>query len=227
MLFNFYPFSDFNLVDDDKIYKLNFNLKRIPNTKNIALIAGNIAPNNSEIFWKFIDHISRIFDYAIFVPSSLEFYNSSYIETIDNLTYNFSTNYPNVFLLNNDCIYFNDVLIIGSWFFCNDIYDEEHIKTILGFTENIQRSFYNRSKNYLFDVFSKVNKEKLTKIIVVCNKPPKKSHSEILKNHEIIWIHGGNKKVGTFKAYNSDIISNQIGSMKEPNQRYNHRFMFN
>ena len=50
MHFNFYPFSDFNLNEYDNLSNVKFIVNKNNKLKNIALIAGNIAPVFSKIF---------------------------------------------------------------------------------------------------------------------------------------------------------------------------------
>ncbi len=210
----------------------------IPSSKNLIL-AGDISQSNSERLNPFIEWCSQNFEVVIYVLGNHEYYESS-IELTQECMLNMCEQYDNVRLLINNCIEFENCIVIGTtlWsrldrYFINNVrHNFSDFKWIKKFKIQNYIKLHNESVKWL-SIKLNEEKDKKKKIIIVSHHAPytigvsdpiyKKSYcssafctdlSHLFK-HVDYWIFGHTHYCVDLEIKNMKLLSNQFGYLSQ------------
>jgi predicted phosphohydrolase len=159
----------------------------IKNKENIdiLILAGDICYPKLSIFDEFIDYVSKIYSYILYLSGNHEYYTDS-IENVNNILEEKLNRYPNIHFMNNKVIEINNIRFIGSTLWSNiqnNSYEINDIKFIKKNNKNIKAEDitklffenYNFIKNNINDINDKC-------IIITHHLPSYKCINPIYKN---------------------------------------------
>jgi predicted phosphodiesterase len=101
--------GDLNIGDFINIIKKN---------AEILVLAGDIGDPFSNIYYKFIEYCSELFNHVLLITGNHEYYNYS-IDEVDNKINKICDNFINVHYLNNKIFYYDGLFFIGSTLWSN------------------------------------------------------------------------------------------------------------
>ena len=152
------------------------------NNKYVCVLAGDIGNPREDTYWKFISQVSSAFDYVIIVLGNHEYYGSNYAKTIDFVKLNIkSKNCTNTFLLENNCCFIENCVILGTTLWSDIPSHAEHdilmgmndYKYIEYFSIEFQNNLHKKAINFISETFSFIKKHyPHLKIIVVTHHAP-------------------------------------------------------
>lgn len=145
---------------------------RIEKYANILILAGDIGKINHTPYINFLSYVSNTWSTIIYVLGNHEFYHSkkTYYKLKQEYKALIRENFRNIFLLDNDYIFINNYLFIGStlWSYYNTEYPDDIIncvtkikyKDINGYTKSIGKEQYNEmhynDKSKLYNILNNI-----------------------------------------------------------------------
>lgn len=227
---------------------LEFNPKFYPQkaADNIALL-GDIGYPHTKVYQEFINKLSNDFDNVFVIPGNHEYYGSTYDNVNEFLT-NLCSSFTNVHFLNNKVFVHNNIRIIGTTLWSNitngfvvmtRINDYRYIKNKNG--NSISFHDVNKWHENAVEFIQQQIKEATDlkqKLVVFSHHAPTYQENErpvnkitcafrtdldyLIKYPIVYWCYGHTHHSTKFKINDVDIISNQVGYIRE-HTKYNPR----